>query len=283
MRKLYNNHRITSPEAKTKRGKRHAASLALGTLAFGLASLGFASCDNIDEAHRYIEEEAVEVARNVLLEEFTGQMCTNCPDGHRILQSLEEQYGENLIVVSIHAGNLSIPAPAGLKLSEGDEYAKYWDIYAYPTAIVDRTSGKLDYTQFADAVRKEIGKTTTLEMNLEVQLSDDKQNLEVFTTLVSPTPLNGTLQLWVVEDNITGVQIDNGKTIPDYVHNNVFRGCVNELWGVATPLVENEVKYANYATPVNPDWNLDYIGVVGFYYDASGVVQVEKVYLNPKP
>ena len=244
-----------------------------------IAAIPFLSaCDNIGPDDRYIEEGSVEVTRNVLLEEFTGQLCTNCPDAHRVIHSLEEQYGDNLITVSIHAGKgtFGIPYPYGLMQEEGDEYAKYWGVYSYPAGVVDRTSGVLDYGDFSQAVRKEIGKTTPLELSLEAQMSEDGRNIEVFTTMVTPTALNGSLQLWVVESNIIDKQIDNGTTINDYVHNNVFRACVNGLWGEKLPLEANVVKYVSNEMPLDDIWKPENLAIVGFYYDNTGVVQVER-------
>lgn len=37
------------------------------------------ACDDIKESDRYIEVPAAKVERTVLLEDFTGQNCTNCP------------------------------------------------------------------------------------------------------------------------------------------------------------------------------------------------------------
>ena len=241
------------------------------------------SCDNIGPDDRYIEAEEIEVTRNVLLEEFTGQLCTNCPDAHRVIESLEAQYGDNLIVVSIHAGKgqFGIEAPGGLMQEEGDEYAKHYGVYSYPAGLVDGTGSLLDYNSFADAVRKEIGKTTTLEMSLEAQLSDDGKNIEVFTTLVSPVDLKGSLQLWVIESGITAMQIDNGTIRMDYVHNNVFRACVNGLWGQDTPLVANVIKYESNEIAVDQLWNIDNVSIVGFYYNSNGVIQVERVKVIP--
>ena len=242
----------------------------------------FTACDNISLEDRYIEEGTVEVTRNVLLEEFTGQLCTNCPDAHRVIESLEAQYGENLIVVSIHAGKgqFGVPAPYGLMQEEGDEYANRWGVYSYPAGVIDRTGNVLDYNQFADALRNEMGKTTSLELSVEAQLSEDRKKIEVFTTMVSPENMQGSLQLWVIESGIIAMQIDNGTTRMDYVHNNVFRGCVNGLWGQQIPLEANVVKYESNEIAIDELWNLENVSIVGFYYNNSGVIQVEKVKLE---
>lgn len=235
-----------------------------------------ASCDNIDEAHRYIEEEAVEVKRNVLLEEFTGQNCPNCPDGHAVIESLEEQYGDQLIVVSIHAGHFGIPAPYGLMEPEGNDYANYWNVQAYPAAVVDRLMGPMGMADWSGAVRTEMGKETTLELSLSAQLSSDGSNIEVFTTLVNPTDMTGSLQLWVVENDIVAIQDYMGSYIPNYVHNNVFRACVNGVWGEEIGLTANEVKYVSNTVAIDSDWVIENVRIVGFYYNSGGVIQVER-------
>ena len=40
------------------------------------------SCANVDEGDRYIKVESSEAKRSVLVEEFTGQKCINCPEAH---------------------------------------------------------------------------------------------------------------------------------------------------------------------------------------------------------
>lgn len=241
----------------------------------------FMSCDNIDEADRYIDTGPVEVSRKVLLEEFTGQRCTNCPDAHQIIESLEEQYGDNLIVVSIHAGPFGIAREDdGLMQEEGDTYANRWGISAYPAGVVDRNSGVETMDQWASTVRTDLEKMTDLQMELEAQLNSDGSKIEVFTTLVSSENLSGSLQLWVVENGIIGFQIYGRDRLYDYEHNNVFRACVNGVWGQELPLSKGVVEYESNEIAVDPEWNLDNIRIVGFYYNNSGVIQVERCSLK---
>ena len=70
------------------------AFVALATLA---------GCDEVDEQDRFISMGDVEVKRNVLLEDFTGQDCSNCPTAHEVVASLKEQYGDAVVAVAVHA------------------------------------------------------------------------------------------------------------------------------------------------------------------------------------
>ena len=47
--------------------------------------------------------------RKVLVEEFTGVRCVNCPAGASELDNLRGIYGDRLVVVSIHTGDFSTP------------------------------------------------------------------------------------------------------------------------------------------------------------------------------
>ena len=72
--------------------------------AIALACIALTACNEVDPDDRFEELPAVSCKRTVLLEEFTGQECTNCPDAHRLVANLHEQYGEQLVSVAIHAG-----------------------------------------------------------------------------------------------------------------------------------------------------------------------------------
>src|ERR1700741_1300369 len=80
--------------------------------------------------------------RKVLIEEFTGVRCVNCPDGSAEIENLLSLYGGNLVAVSIHSGFFSDPYPDNLydfRTPEGDQLLNYLgQPLGYPTAVIDR-------------------------------------------------------------------------------------------------------------------------------------------------
>ena len=93
----------------------------------GIAATLCTACENISEDERFLEVEGVTAQRVVLLEDYTGQACVNCPNAHDVATELHEEYPENLIVVAMHAGVQAISPSVregGLKQEEGDEHAK---------------------------------------------------------------------------------------------------------------------------------------------------------------
>ena len=80
-------------------------------------------CDYIAEDERLIYEKPEPAQRVVLLEDFTGQRCSNCPTATAVIEQLHEAYGEALVAVGIHCGPLAFAGNAkvvGLKTDIGD-------------------------------------------------------------------------------------------------------------------------------------------------------------------
>ena len=74
-----------------------------------LSALLITSCDIIEEpflvpvAGSNDTIPVVEKVRKVLLEDFTGQKCPNCPEAAEIAHNLKTIYGEQLILLTVHA------------------------------------------------------------------------------------------------------------------------------------------------------------------------------------
>lgn len=247
-----------------------------------LAAIPFitAGCDNISKDDRYIEMPAVEVKRAVLIEEFTGQLCVNCPAGHRIISSLVEKYGENVVIpVCIHAGGLSIPDtnPLGLATADGNKYYAAVGSPALPAAWFNRIGKPSTNTSdWASTVDAEINKESELDIILNADLKTDasgKQSISISTELRPLKDINGNLQLWVVENGIKALQNDGSQTITDYVQNHVFRATVNGLDGTSVSLTNNVYNTSEFSIDVASSWTPENLVIVGFVYNDGGVLQ----------
>ncbi len=254
---------------------------------FTVFSLGliFSACNTIAEDDRYIEVEATKVERNVLLEDFTGQNCVNCPAAHRTIEALEEQYGDNLIAVSIHAGHFGIPATnkryTGLMQDEGQTYSDRYGIEEYPQGVIDGKLPPLNADQWATAVYDDISTATPLTIDVKATLDSETKVIDITCTLASSESLTGNLVVWMIESGIIARQEDitEGR-INDYVHNNVFRACVNGIDGspVTVTSAGNETKA--YSIPLKETdtetWNPQNLAIVAFLSNGNGVIQAAK-------
>jgi hypothetical protein len=252
-------------------------------LALLLTAVFMTACSHIDEDERLIYVKPAAVERSVLLEDFTGQRCVNCPNAAEEIEKLIEQYGEDAIIaVSIHSGPLGFhtnPRFYGLSTDEGDEYYNHWNLEYQPVGIIDR-GAPAEYTAWGTLIREELQKTAPVDINLTVTLGDSLQ-VEIYT-LIQGVDGNtqGKLQLWVVEDNITAFQMmPDGTRNDNYVHRHVFRATVNGQWGDDIDVQEGYNVLKDYNIILSSEWNPENLSVIAFVYNDSGVLQVTRAKL----
>jgi hypothetical protein len=244
------------------------------------ATLTFMACSNIDEDDRLIYVKPAAIKRSVLLEDFTGQRCINCPMANDEIKLLQEQYGEdNVIAVSIHSGPLGFhttPKFAGLSTDIGDEYFNYWKLDYQPVGMIDRR-GACEYTTWNTRIREELEKTAPVDIKITI-LSDGNVLANVTGVDGNTT---GKLQLWLTEDNVTAFQMmPDGTRDDNYLHQHVLRAAINGTWGEDIRVNEGEtVSTKAYALPTSSEWKTADLYVVAFVYNEQGVQQVTKVKL----
>lgn len=259
--------------------------LGVATAAMAMAA---ASCSNIDEGDRLIYVKPAEVGRAILIEDFTGQRCINCPTGTEIINGIVDTYGEdNVIAVGIHSGPLGFAGNSktvGLMTDTGNEYYTRWDKenkMGQPWVIFNRkTSPDSHYNNWAAMVGTIISEKANLSVKIDNAYDAASRTL---TTTVGAFGTNGTvngkLQVWIVEDGIKALQMmPDGKSNKEYIHNHVFRAAVNGTWGEDVTVKEGETTTKQYSYVLPEAWNADNIAVVAFVYD-GGVENVAKKHL----
>lgn len=260
--------------------------LGVATAAMAMAA---ASCSNIDEGDRLIYVKPAEVGRAILIEDFTGQKCINCPTGTEIINGIVDTYGEdNVIAVGIHSGPLGFAGNSktvGLMTDTGNEYYTRWDKenkMGQPWVIFNRkTSPDSHYNNWAAMVSTIISE----KANLSVKIANayDAATRTLTTTVEADGVngiVNGKLQVWIVEDGVKALQMmPDGKSNKEYIHNHVFRAAVNGTWGEDVTVKEGETTTKQYQYVLPEAWNADNIAVVAFVYNDGGVENVAKKHL----
>lgn len=260
--------------------------LGVATAAMAMAA---ASCSNIDEGDRLIYVKPAEVGRAILIEDFTGQRCINCPTGTEIINGIVDTYGEdNVIAVGVHSGPLGFAGNSktvGLMTDTGNEYYTRWDKenkMGQPWVVFNRkTSPDSHYNNWAAMV----GTIISEKANLSVKIANAYDAAtRTLTTTVGADGVNGTvngkLQVWIVEDGVKALQMmPDGKSNKEYIHNHVFRAAVNGTWGEDVTVKEGETTTKQYQYVLPEAWNADNIAVVAFVYNDGGVENVAKKHL----
>lgn len=252
------------------------------------ATLSLAACDNVDEKDRYIEVEPVEASRSVLVEEFSGERCVNCPDGAEILHGLQETYGaDTVIVVTIHAGSFGLrPGEregfVGLVTDQGEELCSYHGVNAFPSAVIDRRSGVAqNMNEWQTLINSALAVPAYLDLDAEAIYNNETNMIDIKVTGRATNDITGKLHVWITEDGIVGGQFNTTGGDWNYVHNHIFRASVNNLDGTSVSYsFEGEAVENTFSIECSEDWNAANLNVVAFVDNANGVEQTTTTKVN---
>lgn len=235
-------------------------------------ALALTACDSVSEPDRFIPAEIVP-QRSILIEEFTGQNCKNCPDGHQAIQEITAQLGDSVVAVGVHASILAYNPPTGLKTDTGEEYYKRAGSPALPSAVINMQTSPLQVPEWGAAIERLIMTPTDFTVRAHGDADGDNYNIEVAVS--AGDNYSGRLMVWICENDIQRVQNYYGEMRPDYIHNHVFRAAATEdIWGEQVELKAHKPQYFTYSYPIGARWTADNLYVVAFLYDDSGVQQV---------
>ena len=262
----------------------------------------FVSCDKIEGPY-ITPDESVEtnvefpdidpatVFRKVLIEEYTGHRCTNCPDGHRELASLHERYGDSLVAIGIHAGGFAMTSgifSTDFRTEEGNTLYEDFTInqIGTPAAVVNRKQHGNVYPLSIPAWQPAIEEELTHDCVAAVQLinvfdaSSQKLTAHTKTTRLNGDTSDLQIALYIIEDGIVAPQKDGEETILEYVHNHVLRGSLNGVYGTQLTTPEEDGTYLkSYELDCSAkSWNFSNCSVVAILMDAETheVLQVEQ-------
>lgn len=262
----------------------------------------FVSCDKIegpyitpdDSVDTDVEFPALDegnLFRKVLIEEYTGTRCTNCPDGHRALTALHERYGDTLVAIGIHAGIFATPMgefSTDFRTEEGTTLYQDYSVaqIGTPSAVVSRTQYNNAFALNISSWQPTIDQKITKECVAAVQIinifdaATQKLTAHTKTTLLNGYSGEVQLALYVIEDGIVAPQKDGEEVISDYVHNHVLRGSLNGVYGAPLTTPEEDGTYLkSYELDCSANsWNFSNCSVVAILMDAETreVLQVEQ-------
>jgi len=246
-------------------------------------AMAMTSCDNIAENDRLIYVPPVDVVKHVLIEDFTGQRCRNCPDATEVIEEIQNQYGaDKVIAVGIYSGPFG-KTMAGqllpLTTQEGDDYFNDLGIEGQPNGWIDRRGDlSSNYMGWLTRVEESMQQKPTVLLEVSSLLDEESRSLtiDVETEGIEDVE-NAKLQVWLVEDNIVSPQIlPTGKTNSNYVHNHVFRKSVNGMGGEAISVKQGVKVSKKYTVTLDEAWKTADMSLVTFVYTNDGVQQVEK-------
>ena len=246
--------------------------------------------DSVETTVEFPELDRTSIYKKVLVEEFTGHRCQNCPDGHRLLATLLDTYGDTLVPLCVHAGyfaNSNSDFPANFRTEEGTSLYQDFSVGATPRAIFNhsRYNGlyALEMVKWAPAVAYFSQQSPIAAVQMINEFSGGVITTHTKTTFLTDFEEQVKLALYVIEDGIVSPQIDDGDTIVDYVHNHVLRGSMNGTYGTFISddgrVVADSGYVKSYRLVADGSWVPARCSVVAILMNATEpheVLQVEK-------
>jgi len=270
---------------------------------FSIIALAFASCDKIDDPtpNNFVGTEGIiwddslyiessTSMRKIIIEEFTGQLCTYCPDGAREIERLDSIYTNQFIPISIHAGAFADPnngAPDDFRTTEGTAYNNTFGASSYPAGTVSRlnnaaVTGNSQWETDILSIKNDAPKVS---IGLSTLYDDSTRTLKsiVSTEWLSNETGNYNVQLYLLEDSIVAYQLDNSVHIQNYTHRHMLRKAINGTWGTPIPSSNlGDTDTQDFAIELNSAWNKDHCIVVAHVYKVAPdyeILQAEELHI----
>lgn len=231
------------------------------------------------------------VHKTVLIEEFTGHLCPNCPRGAATIHDIEAVHGNRVIVVAIHAaynGRPTASFPADYRTPCGNEIDNTFKMEqsGLPKAMVSRTGfpnvlHKIAIDEMAGKVTEVLGFDAVMDVkiNRTYDAGSRSLNIDVNATTLVQMQRKLMLSVFITESNIVSPQKNSdpnfGLTpeIPDFVHNHVLRVAVNGVWGdilcTGNVLPPGTLYSRTHQYTLNNAWKADDCAIVAFVYDGD--------------
>lgn len=217
-----------------------------------------------------VEADAVSrFERNVCVMEFTGQWCSWCPDGAKLLQLLvSEIYEGQAYALAFHNDDsMTIPAEGELKSVFG------WT--EYPSYVTDmRDCGSLSGSGCRMSIEKSLYETVT-HSGVAVSCARDGGKYKAAAKLFSEKSMEYRMAAYLVEDKVIAEQTVSGNVKDvDYVHRHVVRMMLSSsVSGDALGTVnEGDEVTRSYEFEPDPSWNVQNMTVAVLAIDNQGYV-----------
>jgi hypothetical protein len=234
--------------------------------------------------------------QRVLLEDFTGHDCGNCPNGHIRAAQLLETHEDDIAVVAIHAGSLAAPLPPDYPNDWTTPEGVYYLLTQVGQDIMPkgrinrRTNASTIFspsawsTQVTEAFSEE--PPVNMQLKAEYESSGGHWNVHVFSEWLENGSGDYKLVIMLTESGIVAPQLFYGNEpeyIAEYHHEHMLRATGTGATGlqVFQNPIEGLKKRISYTFDWNNEWVPENCEVIAFLTEGDNgkVVNVAKTKL----
>ena len=242
------------------------------------------ACDIIPEGDRIKPVQPIDTQKRVLLTEFTGMKCVNCPRAAELAHELLETYPDNVVVVAMHPASNSFTEPFediyDLRCDEADEYYKYFggaSSTSFPKGVINWKKHNNLYLQndgnWEALVTSELNASDEVLAAVEASVVPQKNEgvADVKVIISAQTEVNNAaLVVMITEDEVVAPQAFPEGEQYDYEHNHVLRTVLNGTWGeLVSPIAVGEQWEKEITCGFDEDWDMQNCNIVAVLMDAD--------------
>ena len=291
--------------------------LVIFVILLSFTGLLWTACDKIDNPLLVVNEQDIPLdldtnfiadsviisQKQVLIEDFTGHTCSNCPTAAITAHGWIEEFDHRLIIYSVHAGNFAKPADEpytnDFRCETGDELFNFFNVQGNPSALINRveSNGNLVLPFFGEiwrnAVESEMQKESLIDLKIVNAYFPKSNAIKIYTYATFNQQIEGKFKLviYIAEDHIIAPQQNDNddygeENVPDwldYEHNNVLRDAVNGTHGTYISedgiITEGEEYAAENYYEINDDWVAANCNIIVFIYheDSQEILQAAEL------
>ena len=207
----------------------------------------FTACDKVNPPYQ-TGFDCESGNQNVLIEDYTGHTCVNCPGAAETAHDIKSNCEERVIIIAVHAGYFALPAESGnytydFRTNAGNEWNDFFGIVSNPNGVVNRVSENGNYILgpglWAEQATKLLAQNCPVNIEIEntFSITENKLTTKVNADFIEKIEGEYNLIVCITEDHIIKPQKNNDAgigTIPDileYEHMHVLRATLGGTWG----------------------------------------------------
>jgi hypothetical protein len=282
------------------------------------------SCDVVEGPYEIDTGEITPTDTNtfvkkILIEDFTGHTCQNCPSAARELEAIHDLYPDQIIGMAIHVSKtFARPYPPSqapnYQYDFRTKWGKEWDdlfgisAIGLPGGMVNRigypNEHRLGKDEWLAKVITELEKEIDFGISISTNITGNEGVITINTEILNDINGDYNLVVCLIESNIINWQKDGPEDVENYEHNHAFRSLLSDAnlsnssnYSIADKIEQTisvnlntleqfNINYSqNTAELGNGNaggWNANNMSVVAYIYNTNTkeIVQVEEAHLN---
>ena len=265
-----------------------------------------------------VDTSTTTYVKKILIEDYTGHTCPNCPSAARELDAIHDVYGDQIIGMALHVSTAFARPPShedpkfqyDFRTKWGTDWDNFFGISntGLPRGMVNRigypNEHKLGKNEWLAAVLTELEKDIDFGISIASNITEGSGTITINTELLNTINGDYNLLVCLTESNIINWQKDGQNDVENYEHNHVLRTILTDdvlstsftynsgddipksITINLSTLMQNNIDYsANTAEAGNGNsggWDASNMSVIAYIYDntTQEILQVEEAHLN---